>query len=135
MKHRILLLLMTLLLTALIAGSLSAQQVYRWVDEDGNVHFSDTPPDDEDEAERVQIRSGPSALDEDADEGDNDAADRSGPRLSEAECEGMRERLAEYRDADVLYQVDADGEEIELEPEVAEAEMNRIEEQIERYCD
>ena len=33
-------------LTALCAGVCAAAKVYKWVDEDGVVHFSDTPPDE-----------------------------------------------------------------------------------------
>ncbi|MCP1728135.1 hypothetical protein J2T60_002135 [Natronospira proteinivora] len=119
----------------LLAGSLSAQEVYRWVDDEGNVHFTDTPPEDERDSERVQIRSGPAALAEEEDEDEDADSDRSGPRLSEAECEGMEERLAEYRDADVLYRINDQGEQEELEAEVAQAEMDRLQRQIDDYCD
>ena len=33
-------------LTALCAGVYAEAKVYKWVDEDGVVHFSDTPPDE-----------------------------------------------------------------------------------------
>jgi len=38
---------------ALLAGSAQAATVYRWVDEDGKVHYSDSPRPD---AERVELR-------------------------------------------------------------------------------
>lgn len=34
----------------------SAQQVYKWVDKDGTVHFTDSPPDETVGAERVVLR-------------------------------------------------------------------------------
>jgi hypothetical protein len=113
----------------------AAQQVYRWVDEEGNVQFTDTPPPDERETERVQIRRGPAeAIEAESDNDDGNAND-GGVRLGEAECDGMRERLAEYQDADVLYRIGDDGTQEELEPEVAQAEIDRLQNQIERHCD
>src|SRR5690606_7047568 len=34
-----------------------AQQVYRWVDENGIVHYSDTPPPEKKDLERVNVRT------------------------------------------------------------------------------
>lgn len=112
----------------------AAQQVYRWVDEEGNVQYTDTPPPDERESERVQIRRGPSeVLEDESDNGDADDEDRI--RLGEAECDGMRERLAEYQNADVLYRIGDDGTQEELEPEVAQGEIDRLQRQIDQHCD
>lgn len=41
---------------SLLAGPLAAQQVYKWVDQDGTVHFTDSPPDESVGAERVVLR-------------------------------------------------------------------------------
>ena len=39
-------------------GMAAHAEVYKWVDADGNVHFSDTPPPNpEQEAEEVKIQS------------------------------------------------------------------------------
>jgi len=40
--------------TAFIASA-SASDIYRWVDEDGVVHFSDTAPADTDDVERLRV--------------------------------------------------------------------------------
>ena len=40
------------------AGSLSASEIYKWTDEDGNVHYSDRPTSSA-STERLAIRSGP----------------------------------------------------------------------------
>jgi len=134
MKLRIVLSVM--IFSLLLAGLLNAQdQVYRWVDDDGNVHFTDTPPEDDRDVDSVQVRSGPAPLEEEDEDGDNGDSRPDGPRLSEAECEGMQGRLEEYRDADVLYRINNQGEQEELEPEAAEAEMDRLAQQIEDYCD
>lgn len=121
-----------LILGLLMASSLAAQEVYRWTDEDGNVHYGDQPPPEE-ETERVRID--PSPVPESDEEGeDGESSDSNRPQLSEAECEGMRGRLEEYRNADTLYRVNDEGEEEALAEEAAEAEMRRLESQIEDYC-
>ncbi|MDQ2069836.1 DUF4124 domain-containing protein [Natronospira bacteriovora] len=125
---------LTVLLLLLVFLPVSAQQVYRWVDEEGNVQFSDTPPPDDEEVERVQLRGSPVPSPVETAEGD-DEEDPDRPRLSEGECDGMRERLAEYRDADVLFRINAEGEQEELEPEVAQAEIDRLQRQIDQYCE
>lgn len=44
MIHRIAITLTTLMISLLIVSTSHAQTLYRWVDENGKVHFSDTPP-------------------------------------------------------------------------------------------
>ena len=48
--------LLTLLATVCLAAA--GSEVYKWVDEEGNVHYSDTPPENT-ESERVQIDAAP----------------------------------------------------------------------------
>ena len=50
--HRIIVALCALAL----AVPAAAQQVYKWVDKDGTVHFTDSPPDETVGAERVVLR-------------------------------------------------------------------------------
>jgi hypothetical protein len=42
-------------------GALAQQKVYKWVDEDGVVHFSDSPPADSVEAETITTAPAPEA--------------------------------------------------------------------------
>lgn len=52
-------LVILLLAGLLLAGNASAAEVYRWVDEDGEVHYSETlPPDFEDQGHDVLNRRG-----------------------------------------------------------------------------
>ncbi len=52
--------LLALILAASLAMTTAAHaEVYKWVDEDGNVHFTDTPPPKQ-KTEEVKIHSGPS---------------------------------------------------------------------------
>ncbi len=53
--------LLALILGAFLAMSTAAHaEVYKWVDEDGNVHFTDTPPPKQ-ETEEVKIHSSSSS--------------------------------------------------------------------------
>jgi hypothetical protein len=45
------------LLAIAAAGPLAAQQVYKWVDKDGTVHFTDSPPPESVRAERRVLHS------------------------------------------------------------------------------
>lgn len=117
-----------------LAGALLGQEAYRWVDEDGNVHYSDQPPEEQrEDAERVQLGDGieDQVLEEDpeADNGDNGAI------LSDEECAGLESRVAEMREADVLYELGEDGERQELEAEAAAEEIRRLEARLDAYCD
>jgi hypothetical protein len=62
-RHKFLIIL--LLVLVLLAGSAAAAEVYRWVDENGEVHYSETlPPDHQDKGHDVLNRQG-MVLDED----------------------------------------------------------------------
>lgn len=116
-----------------LAGALLAQEAYRWVDEDGNVHYSDQPPEEErEEAERVQLGDGieDEVMDEDVEEDNGD----NGPVLSEEECTSLESRLEEMREADMLYELDEDGDQQELDPEEAADEIRHLEERLDAYC-
>lgn len=39
--------------------AVEAGQVYKWVDDDGNVHYSDQPPSQEHDAEELKLQSSP----------------------------------------------------------------------------
>lgn len=43
----------------LLPAAVTAQDIYRWVDEDGVVHYSDQPPPDDDAAEPVALEVPP----------------------------------------------------------------------------
>ena len=42
-------------LLAFTAPAFSAEKMYKWVDAEGNIHFSDRPPDDSSEAEQIEV--------------------------------------------------------------------------------
>lgn len=58
-KESVILPAMLVLLGGLLAGSANAAEVYRWVDENGEVHYSETlPPDHQDKGHDVLNRQG-----------------------------------------------------------------------------
>ena len=81
----------------LFAGAAAADQVYRWVDKNGQVHYSDQPAPN---AQAVEINSVPST---------------AAPAVSEiaaqraAECQQKRELLTRYQNAAAITETDALG--------------------------
>ncbi len=50
-----------IILTVVCAGVYAQQTVYKWVDKDGVVHFSDAPPDDAEAVETKTLTTAPPA--------------------------------------------------------------------------
>lgn len=46
-----------LLLTCLLASPFAGAEIYKWVDENGRMHFSDSPPGEGRQAEEVKIKT------------------------------------------------------------------------------
>ncbi|MFP5305879.1 MAG: DUF4124 domain-containing protein [Gammaproteobacteria bacterium] len=120
---------------AAAAFAASAGQVYKWVDANGRVHFSDTPrpgwkavdlnapgtaeaaaaaaePTAEDETDAV-TEAGDAATDA-AVEDEGAGADAAiSPQLRAEECTRAREQLESYRNATKIVERDAEGKEKE----------------------
>lgn len=108
------------------AGVAQAQQVYRWVDEQGNVHYTDRPPPERD-AEPLPIEIQPTDLEaairaerdraeflehqeQDREDDAHDAAAEETDRENLARsCAQARERVATIEAARRLSRVDEDG--------------------------
>lgn len=152
MAKQALALLLTLALTAL--GTTAAGQIYKWTDEEGNVHFTDKPVVEE--AERVAIQSrrtnpervqatvqaradaAAKAAEEKA------AATPQGPteeelqaRLEERakKCATYRERLQRFVQSRRIYREDENGERVYLSEEEMQEARETVENQVQEYCD
>ena len=152
------------LATVLLAGltaytDVAAQPVYRWVDADGNVHFSDQPPPEGGpQAEEVRLRPDISA----------DRAEAARQNLSEAEqrlysnraarsqqsaqaaaqaaedqrmnqareqlCAQARRSLQTLVDQGPVFQMNAAGEREYLEDSQRDAEIARYRQVVARAC-
>ena len=141
-----------LVILAAAAGS-PAAAVYRWVDAEGQVHYSDTPQRN---AERIEIESRPTDPElvrarenqaaalraerelrttqqaEDTTAQANDAERVAAERA--ANCETARQRLATYETAHRLYRPMADGEREYLSDEELDAARAEARLAVEEWC-
>jgi len=140
---------------ALVAsGGVAANEIYKWVDEDGNIHYEDRPSgaaaerlvalsykrtDDgavqkrvdafeERQAARQEARS---AADAEAQEAADAEAEAEANRQK---CENYRAQLQTMQDALRLYRDGADGEREYLDDTQREEASARARELIAKYC-
>ena len=104
-------------LACLLSGPAWAQQMYKWTDEDGVVHFSETPPEGQD-AEASDIPAGAQPMGQ---------ADMSAPVPDDMHsvAEERREELARKRDEAQAEAAIRDAECSAKRAEVARLEPNR----------
>jgi hypothetical protein len=145
-----------LLLAVIAAGTATAGEIYKWTDEEGNVHFGDHRPDGE-ETEKVAIQSKPtnparmqaaaqaraSAAAKSQDEAAAAAAAQQGPTPEELQaqaeakaekCNTYRERLQKYLTSRRLYREDDTGERVYLDESETQAAREKVENQVQKYC-
>ncbi len=135
-----------------VAGPPAADaQVYRWVDEDGKVHYSDIPPDEN--AERLPIEIEPTDLEavlEERIERRHRLEELEKDRRHEAEvedeiagyeakraesCRQARERVASIESARRLSRVDEDGNRIQYDDEQRARALAEARRQVADWCD
>ena len=135
-------------------GAVSASDIYKWTDAEGNVHFGDRPSGAATE-ERLAISSNPTDPDRvsaivqarnDARTARNEAeaeAAQAEPtaeelRAAEAErkqkCSTYKERLQKFVTSRRLYREDENGERVYLDEEETLAARARVQEQVLEYC-
>ncbi len=143
----------------LVAGALSgaasgATKLYKWVDENGNVTYSQTkPPEPRRQVEEIELRGYRAAepgragerLEQQREEGaaqrqDQDlAAGEAAARKAREErmrknCEIARNNLRILRNAPRIRDKDAEGQPYFLSPEQIEQRIEQTQRQIEDYC-
>jgi hypothetical protein len=135
---------------ALLAGDPAAAQAYKWVDENGRTHFSDTPPPDR-KADKLTIKplspAGPSGA---AGSGDwQSQLQESNLRRAQQEAQqeaANRERKAAERNCSIargelstlqrgrIFRYDENGERQYLDDKDRPAALAAAQERVERYC-
>ncbi|MGB5166173.1 MAG: DUF4124 domain-containing protein [Woeseiaceae bacterium] len=131
-----------------------ASEIYKWTDENGNVHYGDVPSGNPTE-ERLDIgyrRSDNSAIRsrvearqerqensrqaaEDRDKEEQSAAEEAAAaEQKQQQCEDSRARLQSYLSARKLYREDANGERVYLDEAGIDEARQRAEEAIAEYC-
>ncbi len=119
-------------------------QVYRWVDEDGKVHYSDKPVE---QAERVDVRvTRPAKSDSSSSAAsatssieaqiaaEEDPVKKGQLQLIKQECDLARAVLDKYENAPFLVEKQADGTERFLSADEAAAEKVKVQQQIANNC-
>lgn len=145
--------LLVLLLLGLTSGEAA---VYRWVDADGRTQFGDRPPVDH-SAQEIQIRSAPASgvqsapvteqqrrelrqkmLDAYQEEREQKREAREKQAAAEARrkraCVEAKNRLLEYKDASVLYELQPDGSRRFLTDAEYQASLRQAEDEVKRVC-
>ncbi len=149
--------LLAFLCIVIVASPTVMAGVYRWVDENGKVHFTDRPPADQKtkqvkirqlengdrkdgvqtEAERKQLQQRLLDSYRQDREAKQEAATKKKKESHEREvrCIYAKDQLREYRDASGLYEPQADGSRRILSKEAHAATIERIRKTVERWCD
>lgn len=143
----LLLMLMSALMPAAQAG------VYKWVDEQGHVHYGERPHGSQ--AEEMKIRSDPGGSSHKADPGSalerqqhllqsyelerrTEKAQRDKAAAAEAEkktkCLQARDRLKTYEEAHYMYRLDDKGERHVLSDAERAKETAQLRADIKQYC-
>jgi hypothetical protein len=121
-----------------LAVPATAQQVYKWVDKDGTVHFTDSPPDETVGAERVVLRGNvQSTITEVEQRGMTpDEIDLLySPEQRLAACEQAMANRNTLRTMPVVSKdIDGDGMPEELTEDQKSEEMERADSQVALLC-
>jgi hypothetical protein len=121
-----------------LAGPVIGQQVYKWVDKDGTVHFTDSPPPDSVGAEKVVLRGNVQSTIVDVEQRgiSSDEVDMLyTPEQRTAACDQSRaNRTTLTNMAVVTMDKDGDGTVEELTDEEKAEQLARANEQIALLC-
>lgn len=137
----------------LASGFANAGQIYKWVDENGNVHYEDRPIADS-PIERVNIASRntdnaavqarvdtqrqarAAAAQAAAEQPQGPSADelRAERQAQQAKCDRYRAKLQAFLTAPRMYEEDAAGERVYLDEDQILAARAEVEGKIEEYC-
>jgi hypothetical protein len=137
------------LLLLLLAGNASAA-MYKWVDEDGNTHYTQSPPPGDIQAETIgpppkvntkeaveQLQEQQQKLEEISKQKQEaiEAQSKADEELArkKANCELARERLASYTEPRVKF-VQADGSRVRATEEERQEQIKISQEMIDEFC-
>ena len=137
-----------------IASGAVANEIYKWTDENGNVHYEDRPTgaateerlhmtynrtDSSAVRQRTQARVDARTAREEAKtaaaESQKEAAENAAVAAERAQkCEKSRARLESYLQARRVYRTDENGERVYLDDEQRQEARQKAEEQISEFC-
>ncbi len=140
-------------LALVLAAGVAAAQVYKWVDEDGKVHYGDRRPDTGADAQTLELPPAPSkdadhadrtlkrrrlldAFDAERDERQRAAASAAAAeRERENKCAKLKGDLARFDRANVVYTRDESGARTYMSDEERDAAATNARAWIEKHCD
>ena len=134
-------------------GTLFASEIYKWTDEEGNVHYSDLPTGAAGE-EHLAIRSRPTdparvqaemqarvndrtqIAEEEANapQGSTPEELRTEAREREKTCNKYRDRQTEFTENRRIYKLDENGERVYYDEEEMGAARARVDDLVVKYC-
>ena len=134
-----------------VAGYANAANIYKWTDEDGNVHYTDKPVDQSSEVVAISSRPTDNAqamaqmqasLDRrSASQQAQNTVTAPSPEeaaVSKADraqkCSMYKGRLTKYVQSRRLYREDEDGERVYLDETESQAAREKAESQVEEFC-
>lgn len=133
----------------LLSGSAAKAEIYRWVDDQGNVHYSDKPHQ---KAKTVTVQPTTRGLglsQEQMDRQKNLTEDLAKKRLEqqklkkqkrqqrealEKNCIRLKNRLRNYQDADYLFTRDDEGKKKRMKHSDKKQEIQQLKDQIAEKC-
>ena len=140
--------------TLTITGGAMASEIYKWTDEEGNVHYEDRPTGARTEErlamtysrtnsgavqQRAQAFADATAAREEARSAaaaaEKEAAEQAADEAQRAErCDGARARLESYLQSRRLYRTDENGEREYLDDTQTQEAREKAEEQVTKFC-
>ena len=143
----------TMMLAVSTAGMAFASNIYKWTDEQGNVHYGDRPTGDPSE-ERLDIGSRPTdasrvqaqvqaAYEARAAAEEAAASEPAGPTPEELraqalerqeKCATYKARLQKFLTSHRLYKENKNGARVYLDADETLAARDRVQNQVEEYC-
>ena len=135
------------------SGIAFASDIYKWTDENGNVHYGDRPTDVM-TVKRVAISSSPtnpsqvqaraktryaskdSAQDSASREPQGPTREELAAKAAEKrqKCDTYKARLQKFVQSRRLYKEDENGERVYLDEDQTQAARDRVENQVQEYC-
>jgi hypothetical protein len=143
----------TLILSVALASAATASEIYKWTDEDGNVHYTDTPVNESSERLNIISRSTDNdhvqtqtqaRLDRQSAAAEAAANAPAGPTREELyaekkkrdeKCSMYRARLTKFTQSRRLYREDEYGERVYLDEAETQKTRDKAEEMVREYCD
>jgi lysyl-tRNA synthetase class I len=146
------------LIVLILINSISAAEIYQWVDENGKVHFSDKPPAQGKQAKTREVTESKSGKTqqkaqtsvqqrvEKANRWLNTTLTQQKQKLKaqeqawqekqqqQAECKVLAQELAEYESAAIIYDYNSQGERYHLNQQQRQQLLDRIRNKIARQC-